>query len=407
MTAFLPGVLLGGGARELALTSCARPSLTRRTRGRSGSRGVRRSSSCRPRPRCRAFSELVPASSPRARHRAGGLGLPGQSCGCSGSWTGPSGFVEVAAGLFVAGLIPSALPSRSISPLRYCMVSLSFAGSRPRADALSRLGVEIIEIIHTNSRTCILCRDVCVVFERGERRELAARAGVLVSHQPRQDAAPDRARPANPDAGHRPAARHHRAQDAADRRRPRGGRIHRPRAGRAAQPLHGEHRPTAGAPDAARCRHRSVARGPADDERLLVSARRLGGSWLLGLGLAWLTLASARGNLAGLAFPFLVGSAGFLLLTGPARTLRRFPGSGFELGLERLFALLLPIREASTPTSLRSAIAQRRRLAGFRQGARRWGEQLQLIEGDGYETASRIAAQHVQSDGEDERALAA
>src|SRR5512142_2259725 len=100
-----------------------------------------------------------------------------------------------------------------------------------------------------------------------------------------------------------------------------------------------------------------------------------------------MTLAAARGNLAGLAFPFLVGSAGFLLLTSSAHNLRRFPGTDFELGLDRLFALLLPIHDARTPATVRSAIAQRTRLARLQQGVRRWAKQLQLIETDGYETA--------------------
>jgi hypothetical protein len=138
-----------------------------------------------------------------------------------------------------------------------------------------------------------------------------------------------------------------------------------------------------------------------------VSGTRLVGSWLLGLGAGWMVLAAARGNPAGLAFPFLVASGGLLLLTSPAQTLRRFPGTDFELGLDRLLALLLPIRDATTPTTVPLAIAQRTRLAGFRHGVRRWAKQLQVIKTDGYETASRIAALRAPTGEQDDRALAA
>jgi len=137
-----------------------------------------------------------------------------------------------------------------------------------------------------------------------------------------------------------------------------------------------------------------------------VSGARFAGSWLLGLGAGWMMLAAARGNLAGLAFPFLVGSCGFLLLMGSGRKLRRLPGTDFELGLDRLLALLLPISDATTP-AIRVAVAQRMRLAGLRAGVRRWTKQLQVIETDGYETASRMAAATAPMGEQDDRALAA
>jgi hypothetical protein len=137
-----------------------------------------------------------------------------------------------------------------------------------------------------------------------------------------------------------------------------------------------------------------------------VSGARFAGSWLLGLGAGWMMLAVARGNLAGLAFPFLVGSCGFLLLMGSGRKLRRLPGTDFELGLDRLLALLLPISDATTP-AIRVAVAQRMRLAGLRTGVRRWTKQLQVIETDGYETASRMAAATAPTGEQDDRALAA
>ncbi len=122
---------------------------------------------------------------------------------------------------------------------------------------------------------------------------------------------------------------------------------------------------------------------------------------MLGLGAGLMTLAAARGNLAGLAFPFLVASGGFLLLT------RRLPVTDFELGLDRLLALLIPIRRATTAATVPVAIAHRTRLAGFRRGVRRWAKPLQLIKTDGYETASRIAALRTATAGQDDRALAA
>ena len=138
-----------------------------------------------------------------------------------------------------------------------------------------------------------------------------------------------------------------------------------------------------------------------------MNGARFAGSWLLGLGGGWLTLSAARGNLAGLAFPFLIGSCGFLLLMGSRQKLTRFPSTDFELGLDRLFALLLPTSNATTPATVRVAIAQRARLAGLRNGVRRWAAQLQVIETDGYDTASRIAARCEPRGGQDDRALVA
>lgn len=143
----------------------------------------------------------------------------------------------------------------------------------------------------------------------------------------------------------------------------------------------------------------------AGAERIAVSGSRLAGSWLLGLGMGSLMLAAVRGGFASLAFPFLVGGAGFLLMSSGQR-LHRFPSTDFERGLDRLFALLLPIRDATTPTTVRGSIAQQARLAVLRNGVRRWAEELQLIKTDGYETASRISALHAQAGEQDDRALA-
>lgn len=138
-----------------------------------------------------------------------------------------------------------------------------------------------------------------------------------------------------------------------------------------------------------------------------MSAARLGGSWLLGIGLGLLTLALVRGNFAGLAFPFLVAAVGFMLLSNSAETPRRFPATEWEGGLDRLFALLLPARKATTTATARLAMADARRLVGLRRGARRWGTELQRIAADGYETASRLAAVSELTGEEHDRALAA
>jgi hypothetical protein len=138
-----------------------------------------------------------------------------------------------------------------------------------------------------------------------------------------------------------------------------------------------------------------------------MSGARLAGSWLIGLGAALMTLALINGNLGGLAFPFLIGASGLLLLTHSGQAMQRFPGTDLERGLERLFALLLPARKATTTATARFAIAQRIRLAQLRRGSRRWSKELQLLTTDGYETASRISARRVQTGEQDDRALAA
>ena len=138
-----------------------------------------------------------------------------------------------------------------------------------------------------------------------------------------------------------------------------------------------------------------------------MSGSRFAGSWLLGLGAVSITLAAARGDVASLAFPFLVGIAGFLLLTSSGQRLRRFPGTDLERGLDRLLALLLPARPTTTSATARVALAQEIRRAALRRGARRWGKELQLITTDGYETASRISARRELTGDQDERALVA
>ena len=136
-----------------------------------------------------------------------------------------------------------------------------------------------------------------------------------------------------------------------------------------------------------------------------MSARRFAGSWLLGLGTGLMALAMARGNFGNLASPFLIGAVGFLLLAHSGQTSPRFPGTDLERGLDRLFALLLPARKATTAATARVAMAQQMHLAGLRRGARRWAGQLQLIATDAYETASRISAARVPTGERDDRAL--
>ena len=138
-----------------------------------------------------------------------------------------------------------------------------------------------------------------------------------------------------------------------------------------------------------------------------MSGTRLAGSWLIGLGVGSMTLAAVRGNVASLAFPFLLGATGFLLLRNLGRTRPRFPNTDLERGLDRLFALLLPTRKATTTATLRIAIVQHTRLAGFRHGARRWAKELQLITTDGYEAASRVSARNAPMGEQDDRALVA
>jgi hypothetical protein len=138
-----------------------------------------------------------------------------------------------------------------------------------------------------------------------------------------------------------------------------------------------------------------------------MSARSFAGSWLLGLGAGLMALAVVRGHFGSLAFPFLIGAAGFLLLARSGQASRRFPGTDLERGLDRLFALLLPAHAATSAATARNALAQQRRLAGLRRGARRWAGQLQLITIDAYETASRISAARRPSRERDDRALVA
>jgi hypothetical protein len=137
-----------------------------------------------------------------------------------------------------------------------------------------------------------------------------------------------------------------------------------------------------------------------------MSGRQFAGSWLIGLGLGSMMLAAVPSDAASVAFPFLVGAAVFLLLRHSGRT-HRFPNTDLERGLDRLFALLLPTRKATTTATLRIAIAQHTRLADFRHGARRWAKELQLITTDGYEAASSVSARNAPTGEQDDRALVA
>src|SRR5213076_2728336 len=87
--------------------------------------------------------------------------------------------------------------------------------------------------------------------------------------------------------------------------------------------------------------------------------------------------------------------------------LQRFPSTDLERRLDRLFALLLPSRKPATTATVRLAITRRMRLAGLTRGARRWGNELQLITTDGYETASRVSARNASTGEQDDRALVA
>jgi hypothetical protein len=104
--------------------------------------------------------------------------------------------------------------------------------------------------------------------------------------------------------------------------------------------------------------------------------------------------------------PLSLGAMWLLLLRRSGQR-ARFPGTDLECGLERLFALLLPVGTATTVATARVVLAQRRRVVALRRGARRWGKELQLITTDGYETASRIAAVDGRTGGSDDRVLAA
>ena len=136
-----------------------------------------------------------------------------------------------------------------------------------------------------------------------------------------------------------------------------------------------------------------------------MTATRLLWGWLAGLGIGLTTLSVVHGNVASLVFPLSLGAT-FLLLRRSGRR-PRFPGTDLERGLERLFALLLPVGTATTVATARVVLAQRRRLGELRRGARRWGTELQLITTDGYEAASRIAAGDVRTGRPDDRVLAA
>ncbi len=135
-----------------------------------------------------------------------------------------------------------------------------------------------------------------------------------------------------------------------------------------------------------------------------MSGRRLAGSWLLGVGLGSMTLAVLRGDVTSVAFPILLGAGGFLLLTHGGQGSRRFPDTDLERGLDRLFALLLPVRKPTTTLGI--ALAQQRHLSRLRSGARRWANELQLITTAGYQTTSRIAAQRLSTGERDDQALA-
>ena len=138
-----------------------------------------------------------------------------------------------------------------------------------------------------------------------------------------------------------------------------------------------------------------------------MSPTRLAGSWLIGVGAALMTLTLIRGQFGSLAFPFAFAAAGFLLLIGTGETSRRLPGTDLELGLERLFALLLPTRHTTSTGSARALLAQEIRRAGLKRGVRRWGKELQLIKTDGYQTASRLSAICESTGEEDDRSLLA
>ncbi len=136
-----------------------------------------------------------------------------------------------------------------------------------------------------------------------------------------------------------------------------------------------------------------------------MSARLLGGSWLMGAGVGLLAVALGRGNYGSLALPFMVGASGYLLLRGQRS--RHFPGTELERGLDRLFALLLPVRKVTTTETAHAALARAKQLARLRQGVRRWGKELQVITTDGYDTASRISALHELAGEQDDRELVA
>ena len=95
-----------------------------------------------------------------------------------------------------------------------------------------------------NLISCTLVPEIrCHSLQTAEERRHAGRAGVRVSHEPRQGAAPDRARSEDPHARHRRPAGHHRTRNPPDRGRPRPRRVRRAQAGRATQRLQRQ-RPT-------------------------------------------------------------------------------------------------------------------------------------------------------------------
>jgi hypothetical protein len=122
-----------------------------------------------------------------------------------------------------------------------------------------------------------------------------------------------------------------------------------------------------------------------------VNGARLAADCLLGLALGSIVLALDRSD-GNTAVPLLIGVGVFLLLQRSIRTSRRFPGTELERGLERLFALLFPRREATTTATARVVMRREIRLARLRRGARRWRNELESITSDGYENASRMSA---------------
>ena len=120
-----------------------------------------------------------------------------------------------------------------------------------------------------------------------------------------------------------------------------------------------------GLPDPARHRHRSLARDPAHTGKLSVSGRQLAGSWLIGLGVGSIALAAVRGDLAGAVFPAPARRRRVPAADALRKQMLRFPSTDLERGLDRLFALLLPIRTATSTATVRGAIAQQARLDGI------------------------------------------
>ena len=136
-----------------------------------------------------------------------------------------------------------------------------------------------------------------------------------------------------------------------------------------------------------------------------MKGERFAGTWLFALGLGSIIVTLVRGSFDTLAFPFLLGAAGLMLLMRTRPTSTAFPGTDLERGLDRLFALLLP---GATPTAVQtrgSGLAHQVRLMKLRLAARRWRKALQVITTDGYDTAARISSQHRSAGELDGRAL--